>query len=45
MDKSPDKEMIAFFVECLGGGGILLIIVEVIILKILEVFGVIKILI
>ncbi len=37
--------MIGFFVECLAGGGILLIIVEIIILKILSMFGIIKILI
>lgn len=43
MDKSPNKEMIAFFTECIGLGGILLLIVGTVLLKFLEVFGVVKI--
>ncbi len=43
MDKSPQKEMFEFFGACIGMGGVLLIIVGSIILKFLEAFGVIKI--
>ena len=43
MDKSPNKEMFGFFVEFVGLGGVMLVIVLIIILKFLEVFGIIKI--
>jgi hypothetical protein len=43
MDKSPNKEMIAFFSECISLGGILLLIIGTVILKFLELFGIVKI--
>jgi len=43
MDKSPNKEMLSFFTECISLGGILLMIMGAIILKFLELFGVVKI--
>ncbi len=43
MNESPNKEMIAFFTECIGLGGILLLIVGTVIIKLLEVLGIVKI--
>jgi hypothetical protein len=43
MDKSPNKEMIAFFSQCIGLGGVLLLIIGTILLKFLEAFGIVKI--
>jgi hypothetical protein len=43
MDKSPNKEMMDFFSQCIGLGGVLLIIVGTVILKFLEIFGIVKI--
>jgi hypothetical protein len=43
MDKSPNKEIIAFLGECIGLGGVLFIIMGTIILKFLEAFGIVKI--
>lgn len=42
MNKSPNKEMIDFFKECFGLGGILLLISGLVILKGLEILGIIK---
>jgi hypothetical protein len=43
MDKSPNKEMIAFFTEVIGIGGILFLIVGTVLIKLLEVIGIVKI--
>ena len=43
MDKSPQKEMLAFFGEIIGIGGILFLIVGTVLVKILEIIGVVKI--
>lgn len=43
MDKSPNKEMLAFFTECIGLGGVLLLIVGTVLLKLLEAIGLIRI--
>lgn len=43
MDKSPNKEMVSFFTECLSLGGILIIIIGIVMLKFLELFGIVKI--
>lgn len=43
MDKSPNKEMLDFFMECFSLGGGFLIVIGLIILKFLEAFGIIKI--
>lgn len=43
MDQSPQKEMLAFFTECIGLGGVLLLIVGTILLKFLEIMGIVKI--
>jgi len=43
MDKSPNKEMIAFFGQCIGLGGLLFVIIGTIIIKFLEAFGIVKI--
>ncbi|MFA6554096.1 MAG: hypothetical protein WCS89_01160 [Candidatus Paceibacterota bacterium] len=42
MDKSPNKEAIAFFTECIGMGGVLMLIVGFFLLRILETFGIVK---
>jgi hypothetical protein len=42
MASSPNKEMISFFTQCLSMGFVLLIIVGLVILKGLEVLGIIK---
>ncbi len=41
--ESPHKEMVAFFTECIGIGGMLFLIVGTVILKLLEVFGIVSI--
>jgi hypothetical protein len=43
MDKSPNKEMISFFTQCIGLGGVLLLIIGTVIVKFLELVGIVKI--
>jgi hypothetical protein len=45
MDKDQKKVMNAFFSEVFGIGGVILLIIFIILLKLMELFGIIKILI
>ncbi|MBP9847214.1 MAG: hypothetical protein KBD43_14235 [Saprospiraceae bacterium] len=43
MDKSPNKEMIAFFGQCIGLGGVLFLIMGTVLIKFLEMLGIVQI--